>query len=235
MVGGVMYGTSVYLPIWAQGVQGFTATKSGMSLLWLSVGWPIASIIGGRFIMKMGSRPAMVLGLSLNLIAAIGLMLLGRTFHEIPPVAFALVTFVIGSGMGFSQLASVLAVQNSVEWAQRGVATALLTFQRTLGGLVWVSIMGSTMNITLLRRMQTIPGVGVTTAKEAGDIANNLLDPQSWSLLPPGQLGALRDALAFALRNVHLLMVLAAALSLAVAFMLPNMRFGGATSAKRTS
>ncbi|HWI63060.1 MAG TPA: MDR family MFS transporter [Symbiobacteriaceae bacterium] len=225
MVGGVMYGTSVYLPIWAQGVQGFTATRSGMSLLWLSVGWPIASIIGGRFIMRMGSRPAMVLGLGLNLAATVGLALLGRTVHQIPEVAFAMVTFVIGAGMGFSQLASVLAVQNSVEWGQRGVATALLTFQRTLGGLVWVSVMGSAMNLTLLRRMQAIPGISAATTQEAGDIANNLLDPHTWGLLPAGQLDALREALAFALRNVHLLMVLAAVLSLAVAFLLPNMRF----------
>ncbi|HYF77703.1 MAG TPA: MDR family MFS transporter [Symbiobacteriaceae bacterium] len=233
MVGGVMYGTSVYLPIWAQGVQGFTATKSGMSLLWMSVGWPIAAVVGGRFIMKMGSRPSMVLGLSLNLAAAIGLMILGRTYHDIPPVAFALVTFTIGSGMGFSQLAAVLAVQNSVEWAQRGVATALLTFQRTLGGLVWVSIMGSAMNVSLLGRMKAIPGVNAANAKEAGDIANKLLDPQTWDLLPAGQLGALRDALAFALRNVHVLMVVAAALSLLVAFMLPNMHFGGAGAEKK--
>ncbi|HYF96239.1 MAG TPA: MDR family MFS transporter [Symbiobacteriaceae bacterium] len=228
MVGGVMYGTSVYLPIWAQGVQGFSATRSGMSLLWMSVGWPIAAVIGGKFIMRMGSRPSMVLGLSLNLAATVALALLGRTVHAIPEVAFAVVTFLIGSGMGFSQLAAVLAVQNSVEWAQRGVATALLTFQRTLGGLVWVSVMGAVMNVSLLGRMRLIPGISAATAAEAGDIANNLLDPHSWGALPAGQLDALREALAFALRNVHLLMVLAAVLSLLVAFALPNMHFGAA-------
>ena len=29
LVGGVFYGTTVYLPLWAQGVQGFSATRSG--------------------------------------------------------------------------------------------------------------------------------------------------------------------------------------------------------------
>jgi EmrB/QacA subfamily drug resistance transporter len=177
MVGGVMFGTTVYLPIWAQGVQGFSATLSGMSLLWLSVGWPIASMVGGKFIMKMGSRPATLLGLGLNLLGAVILTLLGRMFHEIPPVALALVTFTIGAGMGFSQLAAVLAVQQSVEWNQRGIATALLSMQRTLGGLVWVSIMGSAMNVTLLNRLKAIAGIAVTTAAEAGKIGNKLLDP----------------------------------------------------------
>lgn len=227
MVGGVMYGTSVYLPIWAQGVQGFTATLSGMSLLWLSVGWPIASILGGKFIMRMGSRPAAMLGLGLNLLGALILTVLGRTFHTIPPVAFAAVTFIIGGGMGFSQLASTLAVQQSVEWNQRGIATALLSMQRTLGGLVWVSIMGSAMNVTLLSRLKAIPGIAVATAVEAGKIGNKLLDPAEWHALPALQLGAMREALAAALRGVHLLMVLAAILSFAVVIFLPNMHFGG--------
>ena len=96
MVGGVMYGTSVYLPIWAQGVQGFSATRSGMSLLWLSIGWPVASVIGGKFIMRLGVRPAALLGLVLNLVGAVALTILGRTVHSIPPVAFAVVTVIIG-------------------------------------------------------------------------------------------------------------------------------------------
>jgi EmrB/QacA subfamily drug resistance transporter len=229
MVGGVMYGTSVYLPIWAQGVQGFSATRSGASLLWLSVGWPIASVIGGKFILKLGMRPAAVLGLVLNVAGAVALTILGRTVHDIPPLAFAVVTFVIGSGMGFSSLAFILGVQGSVEWAQRGVATAAITFLRTLGGLVWVSVMGGVMNVTLFGGLAKVPGLAVATVAEAGNVANKLLDKQAQASLPLEKLDLLREALAAALRNVHLLMVLAAVLSLAVCLALPNMHF---TSAK---
>jgi EmrB/QacA subfamily drug resistance transporter len=225
MVGGVMYGTSVYLPIWAQGVQGYSATRSGMSLLWMSIGWPVAAVVGGRFVMKLGIRPAVLLGLGLNAVGAAALTILGRTMHEIPPLAFALVTFTIGSGMGFSSLAIILAVQNSVEWNRRGVATAMTTFLRTLGGLVWVSVMGGAMNLSLLSGLRQIPGVVARTAAEAGDVANKLLDPASWAALPAAQLGAMREALAVALRNVHLLMLLAAVLSLGVALLLPNLKF----------
>ncbi|HLN60737.1 MAG TPA: MDR family MFS transporter [Symbiobacteriaceae bacterium] len=225
MVGGVMYGTSVYLPIWAQGVQGFSATRSGMSLLWLSIGWPVASWGGGRFIMRMGVRPAALLGLVLNLVGAVALTILGRTVHEIPPVAFAVVTFIIGSGMGFSSLAFMLGVQGIVDWNRRGVATATVTFMRTMGGMVWVSVMGGAMNRSLLAGLQNVAGVAARTAKEAGDVANSLLDPDSWHKLPLEQLGALREALAVALRNIHLLMVLAALLSLGVALLLPNLKF----------
>jgi MFS family permease len=62
VIGGVYYGTTVYLPLWAQGVQGFTATRSGASLLWLSIGWPIAAVLGGKYILQVGQRRAALLG-----------------------------------------------------------------------------------------------------------------------------------------------------------------------------
>jgi len=227
MVGGVLYGTSVYLPIWAQGVEGFSATKSGASLLWLSVGWPIASVLGGRLVVRQGVRPASVVGLVLNVLGAAGLVVLARLTQEIPPVLLALVTFTIGAGMGYSSVAFILGVQNAVSWGQRGVATAALQFIRTLGGMVWISVMGMTLNLSLLSRLQGIPGVEAESAAQAAGVANQLLDPAVWGSLPAAHLAALRGALAGALRNVHLLVLLAALASLAAVLLMPNMRFAG--------
>ncbi len=225
MVGGVMYGVTVYLPIWAQGVQGFSATRSGASLLWMSIAWSLSSFVGGRFIMKMGVRPAAVTGMILLGISSAGLVILGRTMHTLPEVVLGVLTFVVGSGMGFSTLAFVLGIQNAVDWSRRGVATASLQFLRTLGGLVWVSVMGATMNLTLLKGLRQVPGVVATTAAQAGEVANSLLDPKSWGALPAEQLDLMRNALAGALRNVHLVMLVAAVVSLGVTLMLPNVRF----------
>jgi len=225
MVGGVMYGTSVYLPIWAQGVQGFSATRSGASLLWLSVGWPIAAVLGAKLIMRMGVRPSALLGLGLNAIGAVLLVVLGRTMEQIPEVLLGVVTFVIGAGMGFSSVAFVLGVQNAVDWARRGVATASLQFMRTLGGLVWVSAMGSVMNLVLLDGLKQIPGVSATTTTQAGQIANKLLDPISRTELPAEQIATMAHALANALREVHIVVMLAAIISLAAAWLMPNIRF----------
>ncbi|MFZ5826266.1 MAG: MDR family MFS transporter [Bacillota bacterium] len=225
MVGGVMYGITVYLPIWAQGVQGFSATRSGASLLWISVAWSTSAVLGGRLIMKMGIRPAAILGLSLNGLGAAGLVILARTLPQLPEVLLALVTATVGAGMGFSTVAFVLGVQNSVEWSRRGMATASLQFMRTLGGLVWVSVMGATMNVSLLGGLRQIPGITATTASEAGAIANQLLDWQARAGLPAGQLSAMTEALANSLRQVHLVVLLAGIASLAVAWLLPNVRF----------
>jgi EmrB/QacA subfamily drug resistance transporter len=232
MLGGVMYGTTVYLPLWAQGVQGFKATDSGLSLLWLSVGWPLASLVAGKLLVKMGVRPAAIVGLLLNTIAALALVILGRTMHQLPAVVLGLITFTIGCGMGFSTLAFVLGVQSSVDYKQRGVATASLQFLRTLGGLIWVSVMGMVMNLSLLSSLRRIPGVVADSAAAAGDAANQLLDPNAWGAMPPAQLNAMRDALAAALRNVHVIVLVAAVLSLAVTLLLPNLRLSTKSDGK---
>lgn len=222
ILGGVFFGTTVYLPLWAQGVQGFSATRSGASLLWLSIGWPLASALGGRFIIRVGLRPAALLGLFLNSLAAGGLVFLSHQGQDIPEVAFAVVTFVIGLGMGFSTLAFILGVQSAAPWEQRGVATASLQFVRTLGGMVWVAIMGAVLNITLLGRLRELPELGITTAAKAGEFANNLLDPALRGTMTPAVAEMAQGALAAGLRMVHWIVVLAAVLSLLVTFLLPH-------------
>lgn len=225
MVGGVMYGVTVYLPIWAQGVQGFSATRSGASLLWMSIAWSLSSFVGGRLIMRMGIRPAAVTGMVLLAAASAGLVTLGRAMERLPEAVLGILTFAVGTGMGFSTLAFVLGIQNAADWSRRGIATASLQFLRTLGGLVWVSVMGAVMNMTLLRRLSAVPGVAAATTREAGEVANALLDPRSWAALPAEQLDLMREALAGALRNVHLVMLFAGIISLLVALTLPNVKF----------
>lgn len=230
MIGGVFYGITIYLPLWAQGVQGYSATRSGASLLWLSIGWPLAATYGGRYILKVGQRPAALLGLLLNSVASLGLLLLARRPEGIPEVGLAAVTFVIGTGMGFSTLSFILGVQAAVGWEHRGVATASLQFIRTLGGLVWVAMMGTVMNLTLAARLRLVPAAGVASAADAAAFANNLLDPKRWDQMPPGLLTAARTALADALRGVHWVILAAAVATLLITLFLPNHYFNRETA-----
>lgn len=236
VLGGVFYGTTVYLPLWAQGVQGYSATRSGASLLWLSIGWPIAAVVGGRYILKVGQRKAALLGLGFNVVGALGLLTLARVAHVIPPVGFALVTFLIGWGMGFTTLAFILGVQGSVGWERRGVATASLQFVRTLGGLVWVAVMGAAMNGTFAKGLQAVPSLGITSVSAAADFANELLDPAKWGALSPAVLAAARGALADALRWVHVIVLVCAVATFVVTLWFPNKKLdqvetGGGVSA----
>jgi MFS family permease len=55
------------------------------------------------------------------------------------------VSALFGIGMGFANTASILAVQTSVGWEQRGIATAGTMFFRTIGGAVAVGVMGGVL------------------------------------------------------------------------------------------
>jgi hypothetical protein len=57
-----------------------------------------------------------------------------------------LALFLIGLGLGFTTMPYVLAVQSAVPWSQRGVASSLTMFSRTIGGTIAVAMLGALFN-----------------------------------------------------------------------------------------
>jgi dipeptide/tripeptide permease len=51
-------------------------------------------------------------------------------------------SLIIGLGMGTFTAPLLIVIQSNVEWAQRGAATALNQFSRTIGGAIGVALMG---------------------------------------------------------------------------------------------
>jgi hypothetical protein len=56
-----------------------------------------------------------------------------------------------GVGLGFANTALLIAVQTSVEWAQRGIATASTMFFRTVGGALAIGGMGAVLAASFAR------------------------------------------------------------------------------------
>jgi hypothetical protein len=61
-----------------------------------------------------------------------------------------------GVGLGFANTALLIAVQTSVDWAQRGIATASTMFFRTVGGALAIGSMGAVLAASFARD-PTIP------------------------------------------------------------------------------
>ena len=55
----------------------------------------------------------------------------------------------LGLGLGFANTSLLVAVQGSVGWGQRGVATASTLLFRTLGGALAVGALGALLSATL--------------------------------------------------------------------------------------
>lgn len=139
----VLIGTSAYLPIWIQDIEGHSATYSGFTLLPMSIGWPLAASIGGRILIKSGYKLAAIIGSS---ILVLGSGWLAMITPESPEWMIPIAVFVLGLGFGFSVTSITIAVQSSVSWQQRGVAVGSLQFVRTMGQTVGVAVLGAFFN-----------------------------------------------------------------------------------------
>lgn len=60
--GVMMIGLSSFLPTFVQGVMERSPTVAGFTLTAMSIGWPIASMVSGRLLMKIGFKSTSLLG-----------------------------------------------------------------------------------------------------------------------------------------------------------------------------
>jgi MFS family permease len=124
--------------------------------------------------------------------------------------------FFMGIGMGFIMNACVIAVQNSVEWEQRGIATASTQFFRSIGGSISVAVMGALLNSRMASRLAEIPNL------PSGENADSLLTRESRDALPAALLDTMQHALSASLHEVFWFVMLAAVLCLVAASFFPK-------------
>ena len=148
LAGGAMLGTVTFVPLYAQGVLGATPTQAGSTIATMAVAWPVASAISGRLIAKLGFRVLVRAGFFL--VAASSLWLTYAMMHGASAGTLRIGSAFFGIGMGFSNTPLVIAVQTSVGFSQRGVATASTMFFRNIGGTVAVGVMGVVLAGALL-------------------------------------------------------------------------------------
>ncbi|KFA94490.1 MDR family MFS transporter [Archangium violaceum] len=177
-----MFGATTYVPLYVQGVLGGSATLAGGMITPMIVGWPVASLFAGRLLLKTGFRPLIVGGLGLSVIGTgvMALLLKPESSLLIPELAMAL----FGIGLGFTATSLLIAVQTSVGWELRGVATASHMFFRTIGGALGVGLMGGVV-VSQLMKDPTVPL----------EAANELLGPEHGRGLSPALFQTLSGAL----------------------------------------
>ena len=147
LVGAAMIAMVTYVPLYVQSVLGATPTGAGSAIAPMAIGWPIASTLSGRLLPRSGYRVLIRGGLLLTALAATGIALLLR-----PGASLAVpraLTAAYGIGLGFANTPLVIAVQTSVPWNRRGVATASTMFFRTIGGTLAVGLLGGVLAASL--------------------------------------------------------------------------------------
>ena len=162
MIGVVVLGLSTYVPIYAQNVLGFGALIAGLALAALTIGWPAAASQAGRLYLRWGFRVTSVIG-SLLVALGAGLTLMLREHSSIWLVA--LFCFIIGCGMGFTAVPSLIAAQSSAEYRERGAVTGTNMFARSMGSAIGVAIFGAVVNSRVTLTAAGVPeGAGLASA-----------------------------------------------------------------------
>jgi EmrB/QacA subfamily drug resistance transporter len=147
LVGAAMIATVTFVPLYVQSVLGGSPTVAGGAIAPMAIGWPIASALSGRILHRVGYRPLIRGGLVISFGAALALALFLRP--GISPWLPRLLTALYGVGLGLANTPTVIAVQTSVPWNRRGVATASTMFFRTIGGTLAVGVLGGLLAASL--------------------------------------------------------------------------------------
>jgi len=136
-----MFGALSYLPQYFQIVKGVSPTSSGLRLLPLMAGLLATSITTGQLVSRTGRYKIFpVVGTA---VMTLGLYLLSLLTVTTGTLLTSLYMLVLGAGIGASMQVLVIAVQNSVQYADLGTATAGATFFRSIGGSFGVAVFGA--------------------------------------------------------------------------------------------
>jgi EmrB/QacA subfamily drug resistance transporter len=224
LAGVAMFGAISFVPLFAQGALGSTATEAGSLLTPLMLSWVSLSVVGGRLMMRVGYRTMTAVGL---FVLTLGFLLLSNYHRATPRVWLYVDLVLIGAGLGMTMLTLLIAVQQSVPRAQLGVATSLNQFSRSIGGAVGVAIMGAVLTAGLASHLQAAAraGAGSLTEERAAELASNpsaLIDPQARTSLPPDVLDTLQEAMARSIQMVFYVGTILAGLALLVSLRLPR-------------
>jgi EmrB/QacA subfamily drug resistance transporter len=148
LLGGMMMiGLTTFLPVYVQGVMGKSALIAGFSLSVMVLGWPIGATLAGRLVLRLGVRPVMLTG---GLLIPVGATVFVLLRPEISPVFAGVGSLIVGLGMGLLSSASIVLIQEIVEWSERGSATASFLFARSLGSTFGATIFGAVLNYGLM-------------------------------------------------------------------------------------
>ncbi|MFG1661013.1 MDR family MFS transporter [Micromonospora chersina] len=234
VLGLVMFGSIIFIPLYLQIVKGASPTRSGLLMLPMMAGIIFTSIITGRAMSRIGRYKWFPVAGAAVLVAG---MLLFRQLQVATSlwVAFGFMV-VIGVGLGLCMQSLILGVQNSVDPRDLGAGTSSATFFRSLGGSFGVAILGAVLSSRLTSELagrlpaaiaQLPPDQRAAVAASGGaDISIN--DPATIMALPGPVRGAIQASFVESLHLVFLTTGLVAILAVVVTLLMPNEQLRGA-------
>jgi EmrB/QacA subfamily drug resistance transporter len=136
-----LFAVTVFVPLFLQVTTGATPTEAGLLLIPAMLGITVSTTVSGRLMARTGRYKRFpIIGLGLMTAA---LVLLAVVASNPSRVATGIALLVFGLGFGMVTQILIVAVQNSVDRSELGIATAVTGFFRALGGAVGAAVLGA--------------------------------------------------------------------------------------------
>ena len=180
IVGFVMFGAIIYIPLYLQTVHGASPTSSGLQLLPLVGGMLITFIISGRLVSRWGRYK--VFPVAGTAVMAVGLYLFSLLTPTTSLTVSSVYMVILGLGIGCVMQVLVVAVQNAVPQSQLGTATSSSTFFRSIGGSIGVAGFGAIFNNRLAANLPRYLPPAALKAVHGGNVSAS---PAQLDALPP--------------------------------------------------
>ncbi|ALC83537.1 MULTISPECIES: MDR family MFS transporter [Bacillus] len=189
---GMFYGaafmvSTIYIPLYIQGVTGGTATNSGLLLLPMMVGTSVGAPIGGALANKMSYKQIMILS---GIVMGIGTILLGTLEPSTPGWLLTIYMVIIGVGVGPSFSVLGMASLQKALPEQRGIASSTSNFLRSLGMTLGITIFG------VIQKNNFSAGLPEDIKQNGlGEDSRALLSPELRSQIPENVLNQITEVL----------------------------------------
>lgn len=149
LTNGIMCAAIMYIPYFAQGIIGTSATTSGTIIMPMMLGLLFASTSTGTLTSKIGKNKIFVFAAFTFM--TIGTGLLSTMSANTPYYKVILYMIILGLGVGINMPIANTNIQNSVPRDQLGSATSTVQFFRNIGSTIGSAVYGTIMLTSMNR------------------------------------------------------------------------------------
>ncbi|OFI47688.1 multidrug MFS transporter [Floricoccus penangensis] len=195
LVSGFLMSLDVYIPMWMQGVLGYSAGIGGLVLAPMSILWIYGSNLSSKWLTTKSVKWVLTVSTTITFIAGLALVLIPANS---PFIVFVLISSLLGVGLGAVIVSTTVISQNSVPQEELGVATSFNTLAKTIGQTIMISVFGIVLN-TVMKATLVKENINVDKG-----IMNQLVNPHTASSIPADLLKPLKNVLFQGLHGVFL-------------------------------
>jgi len=208
LVGMVMFGGLVLLPLYLQIVKQQSPTDAGLQMTSFMVGLMGSSLVVGRVMQRTGRYKIFpIVGTA---VMFVGMLLFATLTVDTPIKVVMAYMVVMGIGLGLTMQMLVIAVQNALPAKDMGLSTSSVTFFRSMGGTlgaaVSLAVLFGSLRANILDRAQQ---AGFPKAALASIRTVSLDNTENFSKLPAAARRVVLEGFADSMQTVFLVVAAA--------------------------